>query len=102
MGLFTPTKPVITAKEAKEMINRLQIEYGFNSKKAAIVGELLKPHITDAETYGDPVGVSPKEVKELDEALERGDLRKIYSQDFSEPEKNVVEKMMDDYLKLRR
>ena len=102
MSWITTTKPIITQNEAKEMINRLQIEHSFSSKKAAIVGELLKPHITDNENYGDPVGISPKEVKEIDESLERGDLKKLYAQDFSDPEKEVVEKMLNDYLVLRR
>jgi hypothetical protein len=101
MGFFG-TKPVITKREADEMINRLRIEHNFPEKKAEIVRELIKPHLSDAENYGDPEGVSPKEVKEIDESLNRGDVKKIFAQDFSDPEKQVVEKMLEDYLKLRR
>ena len=102
MGLITPTKPVITKREAEEMRNRLYAEHGFNQKKLAVVDELLKPHLEDAEQYGDPVGVSPKEVQEINEQLENKNRIKIYSVELTEPEKEAVEKMLDDYLKLRK
>lgn len=102
MGLFTTTKPIITQKEAKEIENRLYSEHGFNQKKIAVVREMLKPHLGDSERYGEPVGVSPLEVKEVGEQLDKGDPHNIYSVDLSEPERGVVKKLLDDYLTLRK
>lgn len=102
MGLFTPTKPIITAKEAKEIENRLYSEHGFNQKKISMVRELLKPHLNDAEQYGDPVGISPKEVQEINEQLETKDPHQIYSVKLNEPEIAAVEKLLEDYKKLNR
>ncbi len=102
MGLFTTTKPVITKNEADLIKNRLAGEHGFNSKKLAIVDEMLKSHLEDAENYGDPVGVSPQEVKEIDETLEQGDPKHIYNVKLSEPEVAAVEKLLKDYLILRK
>jgi len=100
MGLFSTTKPIITQNEAKEMENRLYSEHGFSQKKIAIVREMIKPHLSDAENYGDPVGVSPAEVKQIDETLE--DRHQVLSSQLTEPERAAVEKLMEDYLKLRK
>jgi hypothetical protein len=102
MGIFSSTKPVITQREAKEIENRLYSEHGFNQKKIEVVREIIKPHLDDAEQYGDPVGVSPNEVKEIDENLEKGAADRVYNVKLSDPEKMVVEKLLDDYLKLRK
>ena len=102
MRIFSNTKPVITKKEAEEIRNRLYSEHGFNQKKLAVVDEILKPHLEDSEQYGDPVGVSPSEVKEIDEQLEDKSRTEVFNVELSEPEKVAVEKMLDDYLKLRK
>ena len=102
MGLFSATKPVITKNEKDLIKNRLYSEYGFSQKKLAIVDQLLEPHLGDAENYGDPVGVSPSEVKEIDEELEKKDPQHIYSVELTEPEKVAVEKLLNDYLKLTK
>lgn len=102
MGLFTPTKPVITKKEAEEIKRRLSSEHGWDSRKIAIADQMLKPHLEDAEQYGDPVGVSQPEVKEINEELEKGDPKHVYSVKLAEPDVEAFEKLLKDYLILRK
>ena len=102
MGIFSATKPVITKNEADIIKNRLANEHGWDSKKLAIADQMLKPHLEDAEQYGDPVGVSPKEVQEIDEQLDKGDTKHIYSVKLSEPDVDAFEKLLKDYLVLRK
>lgn len=102
MGFFTTTKQVITKKESEIIKNRLANEHGWDSKKLAIADEMMKPHLEDAEQYGDPVGISPKEVKEIDEELEKGDTKHIYSVKLSEPDVEAFEKVLQDSLVSRK
>ena len=102
MGIIFNTKQVVTKKEAEIIKNRLASEHGWDSKKLAIADEMMKPHLEDAEQYGDPVGISPKEVKEIDEELEKGDPKHIYSEKLSEPDIEAFEKVLQDSLITRK
>jgi hypothetical protein len=102
MGFLTPTKPVITQREAKEIDNRLYNQHNMNAKKRAVVQKLLEPHLKDADRYGDPAGVSPSEADEIKQQLEGKDMPSIYGVEFTEPEKEAIEKLFDDYEKLNR
>ncbi len=102
MGSIFNTKPVITKNEVEIAKNRLVNEHGFNPKKTALFEEMVKPYVEDAEQYGDPVGVSPQEVKEIDQELEAGDPKHVFSQHFSEPEIEAIEKVLNDALITRK
>ena len=99
MGFFTSAKSIITSQEAQKARNELANVYSFSTKELAYFDELIRPHLSDAERYGDPKGISSEEEKEIEEQLTRPDPHKVYSVDLPPHKEEAVKQVLKKYLK---